>query len=232
VTPTTGTEPRFRPRYARMAAFAGAVVSTLVTVSAGTGLLPSGGAPAQAAYDPGGGTISLTGEGDADATADDPATDQAAASTATPGEAQRPGESAAAGSVPPPPADSGEGRRVVFDPSQQRVWLVDDDDEVRRSHLASGSKSDNLRPGTYEVYSRSRDALGIDGSTMGYMVRFTAGDNAPIGFHDIPLMDGEPVQTRAELGTPLSHGCIRQARRDAVALWRFAPVGTTVVVTA
>jgi lipoprotein-anchoring transpeptidase ErfK/SrfK len=44
-------------------------------------------------------------------------------------------------------------------------------------------------------------------------------------------MRGERLQTTAELGTPLSHGCIRQARPDAKALWRFAPVGTTVVVT-
>jgi lipoprotein-anchoring transpeptidase ErfK/SrfK len=29
----------------------------------------------------------------------------------------------------------------------------------------------------------------------------------------------------------MSHGCIRQARPDARALWRFAPVGTQVVVT-
>jgi hypothetical protein len=120
----------------------------------------------------------------------------------------------------------------VFDMSRQRVWLVDDDDEVLRTYLVSGSVTDNLGPGTYEVFSRSRHASGIDGSSMDFMVRFTQGDNAAIGFHDIPEMDGEPVQTRKQLGTPLSHGCVRQARPDAVALWRFAPVGTPVVVTA
>ena len=36
----------------------------------------------------------------------------------------------------------------------------------------------------------------------------------------------------SELGTPLSHGCIRQWRPDAKALWDFAPVGTEVVVVA
>jgi len=39
------------------------------------------------------------------------------------------------------------------------------------------------------------------------------------------------VQTRAQLGTPLSHGCIRQAEPDAKAMWRFARLGTKVVVT-
>jgi lipoprotein-anchoring transpeptidase ErfK/SrfK len=39
------------------------------------------------------------------------------------------------------------------------------------------------------------------------------------------------VQSVDQLGTPLSHGCIRQRRADAIALWRFAPLGATVVVT-
>jgi lipoprotein-anchoring transpeptidase ErfK/SrfK len=67
---------------------------------------------------------------------------------------------------------------------------------------------------------------------MKYFVRFAHGDNASIGFHDIPVDDGRPVQTVDELGTPLSHGCIRQRRSDAKQLWEFAPLGTRVVVTA
>jgi hypothetical protein len=135
------------------------------------------------------------------------------------------------------PEASGDGRRVVFDMSRQRVWLVGENsrgkDDVRRTYLVSGSVTDNLEAGTYEVWSRSRDAIGIDNSgTMKYMVRFAYGERAAIGFHDIPVRNGKPVQTRAELGTPLSHGCIRQWRPDARALWRFAPLGTTVVVTA
>ncbi|TWG95106.1 hypothetical protein L615_000500000500 [Nocardioides sp. J9] len=132
------------------------------------------------------------------------------------------------------PPDSGEGRRIVFSEGQQRVWLVDDAGKVVRTYLVSGSLTDNLFEGTYEVFSRSRHAIGIDDSgTMEYFVRFTHGTGgAAIGFHTIPVDDGKPVQTRAELGTPQSHGCIRQARRDAIALWDFAPVGTTVVVTA
>jgi lipoprotein-anchoring transpeptidase ErfK/SrfK len=120
--------------------------------------------------------------------------------------------------------------------ADQRVWLVDATsagDVVRRTYLVSGSVTDNLGPGTYEVYSRSEHAWGIDDSgTMRYMVRFAHGASAAIGFHDIPVDDGERVQTRAELGTPRSHGCIRQWRPDAKALWDFAPVGTEVVVVA
>jgi hypothetical protein len=98
----------------------------------------------------------------------------------------------------------------------------------------SGSLTDNLQPGTYQVYARARHAIGIDDSgTMQYFVSFTQGPTgAAIGFHTIPTKDGVPLQTEAQLGTPRSHGCIRQATPDAIALWDFAPDGTKVVVVA
>lgn len=132
------------------------------------------------------------------------------------------------------PAASGSGRRIVFDESEQRVWLVGDDGAVERTYLASGSRFDNLDPGTYAVQSRSRHATAFDGTgTMEYFVRFTTGVSAPIGFHSVPRYNnGELEQTKEQLGTPLSAGCIRQWMPDAIALWDFAPVGTKVVVTA
>lgn len=133
----------------------------------------------------------------------------------------------------PLPADSGSGERVVFDLTQQQVWLVEGDGSVARTYLVSGSRYDQLDPGSYEVFSASRHAVSWTGSeTMEYMVRFHRGRNANIGFHDIPVKSatGEEVQTLAELGTPLSDGCIRQDHEDARALYEFASVGTTVVV--
>jgi hypothetical protein len=207
-----------RPRYGRIAAFAGSVVVTLTSVLAGAGVLPDGGAPSYASS-----AISLAGE---PAPAPDLSPDPGAGSvSAVPAEERV--------TPSPVPADSGEGKRVVFDMSDQRVWLVREDGSVERSHLVSGSLYDNLDPGSYEVYSRSARATGIDESgTMRFMVRFAHGERAAIGFHDIPVDDGRLVQTRGQLGTPQSHGCIRQWRPDARALWRFAPVGTPVVVTA
>ena len=217
------TSSTVRPRYGRIAAFAGSFVVTATAVLAGTGVLPDGGAASYASQRSGGsgdagGAVSLaadalTGLTVSDTSGEPPATERRTVPT-------------------PVPDDSGEGKRVVFDISDQRVWLVRGDGSVKRSYLVSGSVYDNLDAGTYEVYSRSEQATGIDDSgTMRFMVRFAHGDRAAIGFHDIPVDDGGLVQTRSELGTPLSHGCIRQWRPDARALWRFAPVGTTVVVT-
>lgn len=132
------------------------------------------------------------------------------------------------------PKHSGHGRRVVYDMSDQRVWLVGPKDKVRRSYLVSGSVYDNLDPGRYDVYSRSRYAVSFDGlSTMEFFVRFAQGANAAIGFHDIPEDSaGNNVQTADQLGTPRSHGCVRQRLVDAKAMWRFADLGTRVSVLA
>lgn len=129
------------------------------------------------------------------------------------------------------PDASGEGRRVVYSIHGQRVWLVESNGRVSRTYPVSG-RLDRPGPGTYEVYSRSSEAISYDyAETMDYMVRFARGENAAIGFHDIPVTaDGTAVQTNAQLGQPLSAGCVRQSEEDARFLWDWAPVGTTVVV--
>ena len=224
-------QTQVRPRYGRLASAGASVAVTAIALLGGIGVLPisSGGTPAQASDD-------LAGRSQ-------PKADTQATGDRGPTTSKGTGAVASADStesrVDPKldtalPADSGTGKRIVFSQSRQRVWLMADDQTVERTYPVSGSVYDNLHPGTFNVYSRSREAWGVDDSgTMKYFVRFTQGDSgAAIGFHDIPVKDGELVQTEAQLGTPLSHGCIRQRRADAVALWRFAPLGTTVVVTA
>jgi len=227
-----------RLRYGRVAAAGGALVVTLVAVLGGMGLLSEGAAPepvAQAvtleAAEPMSGVAA--GGAAVESAAGNPAERTRAAADGHRFTRQDRTRSPRTQQSLEVPAASGEGRRVVFDKGAQRVWLVEASGAVRRTYLVSGSLTDNLDAGSYSVYSKSEQAWGIDDSgTMRYMVRFAHGDRAAIGFHDIPVKDGRLVQTRAELGAPQSHGCIRQARPDAQALWRFAPVGTPVVVVA
>lgn len=245
-----------RPRWGRVSTLGVSLTVVLVALLGATGVLPTGGTgsarldaaaadagaadPTTPAADP------STGAGDDGGSPADTGEDTGAAATGDGGAAVAPGTaSGSRGSSRPVtdassdlaatalPADSGQGRRVVFSQGLQRVWLVEDGDSVRRTYPVSGSVYDNLSPGTFSVYSRSEDATGIDGSTMHLFVRFTQGPSgAAIGFHTIPELGGDPVQTLAQLGTPLSHGCIRQRTSDAERLWEFAPLGTTVVVVA
>jgi hypothetical protein len=213
-----------RPRYGRIAVLGSAVAVTLLSGLAGIGVLGAGTTAAvadpvarPAAYQQGRLPASTR-----------PSRVVAIGPTTSGGRTDAPQQE-------PVPPSSGSGRRVVFSQHLQRVWLVGSrDHKVRRTYLVSGSVTDNLQPGTYSVYSRSRHAIGVDDSgTMEYFVRFTRGPTgAAIGFHSIPTKDGRALQTTAELGTAQSHGCIRQWKPDAIALWHFAPVGTPVVVVA
>ena len=135
--------------------------------------------------------------------------------------------------LPPLPADSGSGKRVVYDRAGQRVWAVDKNDRVIRSWLVSGSKYSNELPGTHEVYSRSEVSTAWNGKAfLPKMVRWLKTDIGNIGFHGIPrhVSDNSRYQKDSELGTRLSGGCQRQADLDAAFMWDFAQVGTTVVV--
>lgn len=136
--------------------------------------------------------------------------------------------------APPLPADSGSGRRVVYDRAGQRVWAVSDDGEIIRSWLVTGSKYMNEQPGTHQVYSRSEMSTAWNGQAwLPQMIRYQKTDIGAIGFHAIPLhvSDNSPYQTTEELGQRLSGGCQRQHNDDAAFMWEFAQVGTTVVVT-
>ncbi len=207
-----------RPRYGRIVLALAALAVTAFSVLGGVGVIPT--APSSA-------------EGERLAAAIKPASapsDDATLELANFGPSA-PAESAEEIDPEALPADTGQGRRIVFSEEAQRVWLVRKDGSVRRTYLVSGSVVDNLHPGRYSVYSKSRWAVGVDDSgVMEYFVRFTEGEEAAIGFHTIPTKLGTALQSRAQLGTPQSHGCIRQAKADAISLWNFAPEGTTVVV--
>ena len=219
-----------RPRWGRISAAGLAFLVTFISLLGGIGLLPAG--PSAAAS---------SGPEDRAALVERSVAPPATSATPAP-EELRPGQavpspasatSATSATDPAVPAASGTGKRVVFDMSDQRVWLVGADGSAVRTYLVSGSVTDNLHPGTYAVYSTSRWAAGVDDSgVMQYFVRFTRGARAAIGFHSIPTKHGHPLQTLAQLGSPQSHGCVRQWLPDAKALWDFAPVGTKVVVTA
>ena len=132
--------------------------------------------------------------------------------------------SANAAALPKLPIHSGHGRRIVFDESEQRVWLVADDGDVKRSYLVTGSNRGNLRPGSYAVKSRTRYARTYrGGGTLEYFVKFTQGRTAAIGFHAVTVTRRGLVYARSDLGTPHTPGCVEAWRNDAKALWTFAP---------
>ena len=132
----------------------------------------------------------------------------------------------------PVPKQSGVGRRVVYANQEQRAWVINDDNEVIRTFLVSGMKGQPKR-GNYTVFSQSTTSYSpeLAGVTFRYMTRFALGRNGGnIGFHEIPLRNGKPMQTVEQLGTFLGSGCLRSSTEDAQFIFRWAKPGTRVIV--
>lgn len=124
----------------------------------------------------------------------------------------------------------GSGRRIIYANREARVWFVEATGELAKTHQVSGRRG-VPRPGRYNVYSKSRYAWApYDGITMEYMVRF-AREEWPYGFHSIPIhRNRTPLQTKEQLGTLRSGGCVRQDFDDAAFTFAWADVGTRVIV--
>lgn len=136
----------------------------------------------------------------------------------------------------PLPEGTGSGRRIVIDAAAQQVWWVGDDGALVGTALLSGRRiptaSGADQPGIFAVYSKSRHMRYCEEhcGTAEYMVRYQRTPRSAVGLHSLPKEGGRPVQTAADLGWPLSHGCSRLEDGAAQALYRWSRIGDPVVV--
>ena len=134
--------------------------------------------------------------------------------------------------VAPVPIKSGTGRRIVYANRQQRVWVINADNEVIRTFPVSGMLGQPGN-GTFSVFSKSPTSFSPEfaGVTFRFMTRFAIGRNGGnIGFHEIPIRNNKPMQTVDELGAFKGSGCLRSSTKDALFIYQWATLGTKVVV--
>ncbi|MFJ4620095.1 hypothetical protein [Streptomyces sp. NPDC088812] len=142
--------------------------------------------------------------------------------------------SASAGTKPAPapsasptaqsvPDASGTGRRVVYSLEQQRVWLVDADDQARRTFTVWPGTV-NPAPGSYTVSVRKGATTGSDGVEIEHIIYFSVQSGVNIAFSN--AVDGSSPPPAAGTRT----GGIRMAKADGAALWAFGATGTIVRV--
>ncbi|MER7766278.1 hypothetical protein [Kitasatospora sp. NPDC096140] len=129
--------------------------------------------------------------------------------------------------VPPLPATSGTGIRVVYSVSSHYVWLVDPKKapQVAAAFPVSPGTVEPA-PGSYAVYSRTATATGTDGRQIEHVVRFAQQSGVVFGFS--AAVDGTTPSADPKTKT----GGIRSGRTDGQLLWDFAPKDTKVVVVA
>ncbi|MFF8972261.1 hypothetical protein [Streptomyces sp. NPDC014995] len=148
--------------------------------------------------------------------------------------AARPSPSAAAGATPassasatptaaPVPDGSGTGRRIVYSLGQRRVWLVDADDEARRTFTVWPGTVDPA-PGSYTVSLRKDATTGSDGVEIEHIIYFSARSGVNIAFSNAVDGSSPPPASGAQTGG------IRMPKADGSALWAFGATGTNVRV--
>ncbi|POX55455.1 hypothetical protein C3489_10420 [Streptomyces sp. Ru71] len=121
------------------------------------------------------------------------------------------------------PDGTGSGPRVVYSLDDDRVWLVEEGNDVRRTFRVEPGSVDPA-PGVYMVTSRSGEVTGTDGIPVEHVVRFTSVGGVAIGFS---ARVGPPTQAPDD---GVRTGGVRESRPDGDAMWRFATIGRRVVV--
>ncbi|MFF0446310.1 hypothetical protein ACFYT4_07815 [Streptomyces sp. NPDC004609] len=155
------------------------------------------------------------------------------AQASAPGAQAKPGTPSAAPSTKAPgqkpvnplalPQNSGRGTRVVYALDARRVWLVGGKNKVTRTFEVMPSTV-SPRPGSYAVTSRSGQVPGSDGVPIEHVVRFAMVKDVSIGFS--AAMNGSMKSPDPEKKT----GGVRMTREDGDAMWRFATIGSKIVV--
>ncbi|WP_460066740.1 hypothetical protein [Streptomyces sp. YKOK-I1] len=122
------------------------------------------------------------------------------------------------------PESSGTGRRIVYDLSDHRVWLVDADDTSRRTFTVWPGTVAPV-PGTYTISVRKDATTGSDGVAIEHVIYFSVVSGVNIAFSN--AVDGaSPPPAAADAKT----GGIRMPKADGAALWAFGDLGTKVRV--
>ncbi|MER5432621.1 hypothetical protein [Streptomyces sp. NPDC002588] len=122
------------------------------------------------------------------------------------------------------PEASGSGRRIVYDLSDRRVWLVDADDTSRRTFTVWPGTV-HPAPGSYTVSVRKDATTGSDGVAIEHIIYFSVVSGVNIAFSN--AVDGSsppPAASGAQTGG------IRMPKDDGSALWAFGDLGTKVRV--
>lgn len=147
-----------------------------------------------------------------------------------------------------PPGCTATGTSAAIDRELQRAWVCVDGELVEQIPITTAWSQPD--PGTYQVWSRSRNAVAYEGTRLAYsmehFVVFASGEQtgARVGFHSVPrclitdpsigCVKGEYAQSFSSVGSLAyrgqSHGCIRVLPDDASLLWFSLPIGSRVTV--
>ncbi len=128
---------------------------------------------------------------------------------------------------------AGKGKRIEVDLSEQKLKLIESGKVVSIRTISTGKWSTPTPTGEFKTRNKIVTAYSKPYALyMEYWMAFTA--DGSYGLHSLPYWKtrngGRIYEGANHLGTPVSHGCIRQSLADAKSLYDWAPVGTPVKI--
>ncbi|MCS7087343.1 MAG: L,D-transpeptidase family protein [Thermoflexales bacterium] len=129
----------------------------------------------------------------------------------------------------------GHGKVIYVSLSQQRLWAYEDEQLVFEFLVSTGLATPehpyrDTKPGVFRIKTKLPEAYSRFWQLrMPLWLGFYDAGALENGFHAMPLLpNGRRVSWR--VGTPGSYGCVVLNHRDARALYRWATLGTLVVI--
>lgn len=132
-----------------------------------------------------------------------------------------------------PIAGAGTGKKILVSLSKQTLTMFENGQVVSVRRVSTGKWSTPTPPGTYRIYNKIpiaySKAFGL------YMENWMAFQpDGSMGLHSLPFWKlkngGRLYEGAAHIGTPVSHGCIRQTLADSKSLSDWTPIGTPVII--
>lgn len=127
------------------------------------------------------------------------------------------------------------GKKIVISLSKQQIILYEKGRIISIRKISSGKRSMPTPVGEFSVRNKITTAYSKEYSL--YMENWMAfSPDGKYGLHSLPywkLKSGSRLYEGAShIGTPVSHGCVRQTLVDSKSLFDWAPVGTPVSIKA
>lgn len=129
----------------------------------------------------------------------------------------------------------GHGKVIYVSLSQQRLWAYEDDRLVFDTLVSTGLATPehpnrDTKPGVFRIKTKLPEAYAsLWGLRMPFWMGFYDAGALENGFHAMPLYNnGQRVSWR--VGAPGSYGCVVLNHAEAAALYRWAELGTLVVI--
>jgi lipoprotein-anchoring transpeptidase ErfK/SrfK len=117
----------------------------------------------------------------------------------------------------PSPGDQGPARRIEVYRDKGVTLLIAHDKVKRAIHVSTGGPGTETPSGTYSVFRKELKSWSVPFQTwLPYASYFNNG----IAFHEYPDVPAYPA----------SHGCVRVPSPEAPGVYKFATIGTAVIV--